>query len=187
MHDLHATMLALLGLDHEKLVYLFEGRNRRLTDVGRSERAPPPGWWRPDLKPHTSAATRGWSVAARARVAKMLLGEWASTGRSGALNDTDGQRHGGMILGAIVALGAAGTEWPARSGSKCPSRGGARSTSELVDRLGRERRGFRPLGRRGPWNCPSPGCREVDPHHADEHARAWQPRPDRGRQARGGP
>jgi len=34
IHDLHATMLTLLGIDHEKLTYLFEGRNRRLTDVG---------------------------------------------------------------------------------------------------------------------------------------------------------
>ncbi|MBI3840067.1 MAG: DUF1501 domain-containing protein [Planctomycetia bacterium] len=34
VHDLHATMLTLLGLDHEKLTYLFEGRMRRLTDVG---------------------------------------------------------------------------------------------------------------------------------------------------------
>jgi hypothetical protein len=34
VHDLHATMLGLLGIDHEKLTYLFEGRNRRLTDIG---------------------------------------------------------------------------------------------------------------------------------------------------------
>lgn len=34
VHDLHATILSLLGLDHEKLTYFFEGRNRRLTDVG---------------------------------------------------------------------------------------------------------------------------------------------------------
>ncbi|MGD9719614.1 MAG: DUF1501 domain-containing protein [Pirellulales bacterium] len=34
VHDLHATMLSLLGLDHEQLSYLFEGRRRRLTDVG---------------------------------------------------------------------------------------------------------------------------------------------------------
>ena len=34
VHDLHATMLSLLGLDHEKLTYLFEGRERRLTDIG---------------------------------------------------------------------------------------------------------------------------------------------------------
>ena len=34
VHDLHATMLTLLGLDHERLTYLFEGRERRLTDVG---------------------------------------------------------------------------------------------------------------------------------------------------------
>lgn len=34
VHDIHATMLMLLGLDHERLTYLYEGRNRRLTDVG---------------------------------------------------------------------------------------------------------------------------------------------------------
>ena len=34
VNDLHATMLSLLGLDHEQLTYLTEGRNRRLTDVG---------------------------------------------------------------------------------------------------------------------------------------------------------
>jgi hypothetical protein len=33
-NDLHATMLSLLGLDHTRLTYLFEGRDRRLTDVG---------------------------------------------------------------------------------------------------------------------------------------------------------
>lgn len=33
-HDLHATMLTLLGLDHEKLTYFYQGRDRRLTDIG---------------------------------------------------------------------------------------------------------------------------------------------------------
>jgi hypothetical protein len=33
VHDLHATMLHLLGMDHTKLTYLFNGRNMRLTDV----------------------------------------------------------------------------------------------------------------------------------------------------------
>ena len=33
VHDLHATMLAALGFDHERLTYHFEGRARRLTDV----------------------------------------------------------------------------------------------------------------------------------------------------------
>lgn len=33
MHDLHATILHLLGLDHEKLTYRFSGRAYRLTDV----------------------------------------------------------------------------------------------------------------------------------------------------------
>jgi hypothetical protein len=31
--DLHATLLALLGLDHEKLTYRYAGRSFRLTDV----------------------------------------------------------------------------------------------------------------------------------------------------------
>lgn len=33
MHDLHATILHLLGLDHERLTYRFGGRDIRLTDV----------------------------------------------------------------------------------------------------------------------------------------------------------
>ncbi len=33
MHDLHATILHLLGLDHETLTYRYAGRNFRLTDV----------------------------------------------------------------------------------------------------------------------------------------------------------
>lgn len=34
IHDAHATILSLLGLDHQKLTYLFQGREHRLTDVG---------------------------------------------------------------------------------------------------------------------------------------------------------
>ena len=34
VNDLHATILGLLGIDHEALTYYFEGRVRRLTDVG---------------------------------------------------------------------------------------------------------------------------------------------------------
>ena len=33
VHDLHATLLHLLGIDHEKLTYRFQGRDFRLTDV----------------------------------------------------------------------------------------------------------------------------------------------------------
>ncbi len=33
VHDLHATMLHLLGVDHTKLTYKFQGRRFRLTDV----------------------------------------------------------------------------------------------------------------------------------------------------------
>ena len=34
VHDLQATVLHLLGLDHLKLTYRFQGRDFRLTDVG---------------------------------------------------------------------------------------------------------------------------------------------------------
>ncbi len=33
VHDLHATLLHLLGIDHEQLTYKFQGRDFRLTDV----------------------------------------------------------------------------------------------------------------------------------------------------------
>lgn len=33
VHDLHATLLHLLGLDHERLTFRFQGRDYRLTDV----------------------------------------------------------------------------------------------------------------------------------------------------------
>jgi hypothetical protein len=32
-HDVNATLLRLLGLDHERLTYLYQGRDQRLTDV----------------------------------------------------------------------------------------------------------------------------------------------------------
>jgi hypothetical protein len=33
IHDLHATILHLFGVDHNKLTYRFQGRDFRLTDV----------------------------------------------------------------------------------------------------------------------------------------------------------
>ena len=33
VHDLHATMLHLFGLNHEQLTYRYQGRDFRLTDV----------------------------------------------------------------------------------------------------------------------------------------------------------
>ena len=33
VHDLQATILHLLGFDHTKLIYRFQGRDYRLTDV----------------------------------------------------------------------------------------------------------------------------------------------------------
>jgi arylsulfatase A-like enzyme len=34
VHDLQATILSLLGLDHTKLTFKYQGRQFRLTDVG---------------------------------------------------------------------------------------------------------------------------------------------------------
>ena len=34
LHDIHATILRLMGLDHERLTYFHQGRNESLTDVG---------------------------------------------------------------------------------------------------------------------------------------------------------
>jgi hypothetical protein len=34
MRDFHATILHLLGLNHEQLTFRFQGRDYRLTDIG---------------------------------------------------------------------------------------------------------------------------------------------------------
>jgi hypothetical protein len=36
VHDLHATILHLLGINHEHLTVFHNGRDERLTDVGGS-------------------------------------------------------------------------------------------------------------------------------------------------------
>ena len=33
VHDLHATLLHLMGVDHTRLTFKFQGRRFRLTDV----------------------------------------------------------------------------------------------------------------------------------------------------------
>ena len=40
VHDLHATILHLMGLDHERLTYRYSGRDFRLTDVSGRVRDP---------------------------------------------------------------------------------------------------------------------------------------------------
>jgi hypothetical protein len=40
VHDLHATLLHLMGVDHERLVYKFQGRYFRLTDIAGRVVAP---------------------------------------------------------------------------------------------------------------------------------------------------
>jgi hypothetical protein len=32
-HDVHATILRLMGMDHTRLTYFYQGRDQRLTDV----------------------------------------------------------------------------------------------------------------------------------------------------------
>ena len=32
-HDLHATLLHLMGIDHQRLTYRYAGRDFRLTDI----------------------------------------------------------------------------------------------------------------------------------------------------------
>ena len=57
MHDFHATILHLLGLDHTRLTYRFGGRDMRLTDVyGRVVKKswPPPDRFPP--APHGARA-----------------------------------------------------------------------------------------------------------------------------------
>jgi hypothetical protein len=34
VHDLNATILHLLGINHERLTYRYQGRDYRLTDIG---------------------------------------------------------------------------------------------------------------------------------------------------------
>ncbi len=46
VHDLHATMLYLFGIDHTKLTYKFQGRDFRLTDVARPGGDEDPGLMR---------------------------------------------------------------------------------------------------------------------------------------------
>ena len=36
VHDIHASILACMGVDHQKLTYFFQGRDYRLTDVAGS-------------------------------------------------------------------------------------------------------------------------------------------------------
>ena len=43
VHDLHATILHLMGLDHERLTYRYSGRDFRLTDVSGHVVARNPG------------------------------------------------------------------------------------------------------------------------------------------------
>ena len=68
VHDLHATMLHLLGIDHERLTYRYQGRDFRLTDVAgkvvnrfwRSRQ------WRQPTTRRTSTSAYGTTEAASA-------------------------------------------------------------------------------------------------------------------------
>jgi hypothetical protein len=55
VHDLQATLLYQLGLDHLKLTYRFQGRDFRLTDVGGNVVHPLLTWRRPQPGQRTVA------------------------------------------------------------------------------------------------------------------------------------
>ena len=63
VHDLHATILHLMGIDHEKLTFRYSGRDFRLTDVhGNTAAAPDPPTG--SLRVRTTTARAGWRGAA---------------------------------------------------------------------------------------------------------------------------
>ena len=55
VHDLHATMLRLCGLDHKRLTYRYQGRDFRLTDVSGKVAE---GFWREPLRRKSRASWR---------------------------------------------------------------------------------------------------------------------------------
>ncbi len=66
INDLHATLLALMGIDHERLTYRYAGRNFRLTNVaGVVHRRSIPALASPQLLwvYRSSKELRGTSVA----------------------------------------------------------------------------------------------------------------------------
>jgi hypothetical protein len=59
-HDLNATLLRLMGMDHEKLSYFYRGRDQRLTDVHGQNEFTSALWGR--LKRHrTSLLPGSWT------------------------------------------------------------------------------------------------------------------------------
>jgi hypothetical protein len=70
VHDLHATMLHLLGMDHTKLSYRHQGRDFRLTDVfGKVNRR---SWRERPIFLHRAAA-----LACQLHVRDWSPGPWA--------------------------------------------------------------------------------------------------------------
>ena len=66
LHDLHATILHLLGLDHQKLTYRYGGRDYSLTDIH-------------GLRAHLK---QGFPACKHARITR--FGKWASDERTHA-------------------------------------------------------------------------------------------------------
>jgi hypothetical protein len=96
-HDLHATILHQLGLDHLKLTVRAQGRDFRLTDVGGERNASPPWSWSSCCS--STATTLSASGVAPSRA-------WCSGTRSWALASAG-------FLGGLPA-GDAGSGLPSR-------------------------------------------------------------------------
>ena len=81
VHDLHATMLHCLGIDHERLTYSFQGRDFRLTDVTATsfERS-----WREGASSAAASVTRAAHATKNKRqfaISWLATDVWGEDGR----------------------------------------------------------------------------------------------------------
>ncbi len=93
INDIHSTILALLGLDHRRLTYLFQGRNFRLTDVGGDNSLAP-------------RLIKAWSLRAlRWEATSQDVLTWSSTARLGAIQKPLAEARAAPIGAATVRSG----------------------------------------------------------------------------------
>ena len=136
VHDLHATILALFGIDHLRLVYRFQGRDFRLTDVAgqvvktNSGVTKKPSLFRARSLPGTGSAWMFCLVLLCSRQSEDLVASVARSVRSGAL--AAGPIGGSCVRGSNSR----------RRRSTFPARphDGRHGSSELRGALGRQLR-----------------------------------------------
>ena len=123
VHDLNATLLHLLGFDHTKLTYRFQGRDYRLTDVHGNAREGHPRLTRSPAPsaPRAPAAGRFDPQAAAARLAR-------------AFATVVGEQPAGVFRGgAAVAVWQDGKPlFSAHGGEAAPGRAWTAATPCLI-------------------------------------------------------